>query len=121
MVPADALAAARAAATASLDLAGITLQRPSRTPNQWSGYSETLTTIASGLAGGWAKPSAALMRQYAGVIGSLKSWVVRLPYGTAVKRNDLLVMPSGDTLRIQADLSESSYPTCVRVLATEVV
>jgi hypothetical protein len=29
-------------------------------------------------------------------------------------------MPSGDTLVVQADLTESSYSTCVRVLASEV-
>lgn len=115
------LTAARAAATAALDLSGVTQKRPSRTPNSTGGYSESDATIATGLAAAWAKPSAALMAQYAGLIGSLKSWVVRLPYGTAIARDDLLLMPSGDLLRVQADLTERSYATCVRVLATEVV
>ena len=121
LIPASELTTLRATATAALDLAGITQKRPSRTPNATGGYTESDTTVASGLAGAWAKPSAAIMQQYAGLIGSQKAWVVRLPWGTAIARDDLLIMPSGDTLRVQADLSESSYSTCVRVLATEVV
>jgi hypothetical protein len=73
------------------------------------------------VAGGWAKPNAAVMQQYAGLIGAQKAWLVRLPSGTTVRNGDRLVMPSGDTLEIQADLTESSYSTCVRMLATEVV
>lgn len=109
----------QAVSTAALDLSGIVIKRPSDTPNAWGGPSETLTTIAT-VAGGWAKPSAAIMTQYAGLIGSEASWVVRLPLGTDCKRNDLLLMPSGDTLRVQADLSESSYSVSKRVLASEV-
>lgn len=114
------LAAFQSVAQSAMDLSGITLKRASRTQNQWSGYSETLPTVASGLVGGWAKPSAGVMQQYAGLIGARAAWVVRLPSGTSVKNGDQLAMPSGNTLTVQADLTESSYSTCVRVLATEV-
>lgn len=113
------MAAFQATSTAALDLTGIVIKRPALTPNQWGGPSESDTTVAT-VAGGWAKPSAAVMTQYAGLIGSLASWVVRLPSGTDCQRNDLLVMPSGDTLRVQVDLSESSYSASKRVLASEV-
>ena len=114
------LAAFQSVAQSAMDLAGLPLKRPSRTQSASGTYTETLTTVASGLVGGWAKPSASIMTQYAGLIGSLASWVVRLPSGTSVRANDVLAMPSGDTLRVQADLTESSYSTCVRVLASEV-
>lgn len=113
------LAAFQAAATAAMDLSGIVVQRATRTQNPWGGFSESWATLAT-VVGGWAKPSAGVMAQYAGLIGSLASWVVRLPSGTAVRNGDRLVMPSGETLLVQADLTESSYSTCVRVLASEV-
>ena len=114
------LAAFQATATAALDLSGIQVQRATRTQNQWGGIgSESWATLAT-VAGGWAKPSASVMTQYAGLIGALASWVVRLPSGTPIRNGDRLVMPSGDTLLVQADLTESSYSTCVRVLASEV-
>lgn len=120
LIPASELAALQSTAQSAMDLSGITLKRPSRTQSASGTYTETLTTVASGLVGGWAKPSASIMTQYAGLIGSLASWVVRLPGGTSVRANDVLAMPSGDTLRVQADLTESSYSACVRVLASEV-
>lgn len=119
LLSAAQLARLRAVVTASLDLAGIVIQRPTRTPDTYGAYSQTLATLAT-VAGGWAKPTAAVMTQYAGLIGAQAAWVVRLPWGTAIRNGDLLAMPSGDTLTVQADLSESSYSTCVRVLATEV-
>ena len=119
LLSAAQLAALRSTATASLDLSGIAIKRPTRVFDTYGTYSETLTTLAT-VAGAWAKPSAAVMTQYAGLIGAQAAWVVRLPWGTGVRNGDLLAMPSGDTLTVQADLSESSYSTCVRVLATEV-
>lgn len=109
----------RAVAAASLDLAGVQVQTPTRTPDAYGAYSQTWATSAT-VAGAWAKPTASVMTQYAGLIGALAAWVVRLPYGTTVRNGDRLLMPSGDTLTVQADLSERSYATCVRVLATEV-
>ena len=113
------LARFQAVATAAMDLTGIQVQAPTRTRDQWGGFSESWATTAT-VVGSWAKPSASIMAQYAGLIGSLASWVVRLPSGTALRNGDRLVMPSGDTLVVQADLTESSYSTCVRVLASEV-
>jgi hypothetical protein len=114
------LAAFQTVATAAMDLSGIAVQRATQTRNEWGGFSESWATLAT-VAGGWAKPNAAVMQQYAGLIGAQKAWLVRLPSGTTVRNGDRLVMPSGDTLEIQADLTESSYSTCVRMLATEVV
>lgn len=119
MVPAPVLAAARQAATASLDVPGIQVQRVTRTPDGYGTATETWATLAT-VSGAWAKPSASVMQAYAGLIGSLAAWVVRLPYGQACRNGDRLLMPSGDTLVVQADLSEHSNATCVRVLATEV-
>lgn len=113
------LAAFQATATATLDLVGVQVQRATQTRNQWGGFSESWTTLAT-VNGGWAKPSAGVLQQYAGLIASRRAWVVRLPSGTTVRNGDQLVMPSGDTLVVQADLTESSYSTCVRVLASEV-
>lgn len=118
-LPAGELTAIRATATAALDLPGVQVQRATLTKDAYGAFSESWATIAT-VAGGWAKPSASVMSAYAGLIGALAAWVVRLPYGTAVRNGDRLVMPSGDTLSVQADLTESSYSSCVRVLATEV-
>lgn len=118
-IPANVLAAARAAATASLDVPGIEIQRVSRTPDGYGLASETWNTIAT-VTGGWAKPTASVMQQYAGLIGSLAAWVVRLPYGQDCRSGDRLVMPTGETLTVQADLSQRSYASCKRVLATEI-
>lgn len=113
------LATAQAAASATLDISGIVIQRATVTPNQWGGVSESWATVAT-VAGAWAKPNASIMQEYAGLIGSLASWLVRLPYGANCQRGDHLLMPSGETLTVQADLSQSSYSTCKRVLASEV-
>ena len=113
------LARFQAVATAALDLSGVQVQRATRTRDQWGGFSESWSTLAT-VAGGWAKPSAGVLQQYAGLIASRRAWIVRLPSGTSIRNGDRLVMPSGDTLVVQADLTESSYSTCVRVLASEV-
>ena len=120
LIPASELAALQATATSAMDLSGIVVKRKTRTQSASGTYTETLTTEVASTVGGWAKPSASVMTQYAGLIGSLAAWVVRLPSGTNVQRNDLLLMPSGDTLTVQADLTERIYATCVCVLATEV-
>ena len=112
----------QAVATATLDVSGVVIQRKGAASNAGNGIYTApggWSTIAT-VAGGWAKPSANVMQQYAAVIGSAASWVVRLPYGTDCKANDQIVMPTGEKLRVQADLSQSSYSTCKRVLATEI-
>lgn len=122
MVPANVLAAARAAASASLDVPGIEIQRVTRSANGDGTQTETWQTLAT-VTGGWAKPTASVMQAYAGLIGSLAAWVVRLPYGQDVRGGDRIVMPpsaGGETLTVQADLSQRSYASCKRVLATEI-
>lgn len=119
MIPASELTAMQATATSALDLSGVLVQRATRTPDGYGAYTETWATLAT-VAGGWAKPTASVMQQYAGLIGSLAAWTVRLPYGTTCAANDRIVMPTGETLTVQADLSQSSYSTVKRVLATEV-
>ena len=108
-------------AATTFDQPGIKIQRPTRVFDGQGTYTETWATIAT-VNGGWTKPSPQIMQQYAGLIGSLAAWVVRLPYGTNIKNNDRLVMPgaAGDTLTVQADLGTRSYATTARVLATEV-
>jgi len=60
------------------------------------------------------------MAAYSDVIGSATSYVIRVPYGTTYHANDRLVMPSGEVLRIQADLSDSSYSTAMLLLAVRI-
>lgn len=120
LLDARQLADLTSVATAAMDLSGIQVQRATQTRNQWGGFSESWSTLST-VAGGWAKPSAGVLQQYAGLIASRRAWIVRLPSGTSIRNGDRLVMPSGDTLVVQADLTESSYSTCVRVLASEVV
>lgn len=117
-IPANVLAAARAAVNGLFDLSGIQVQRLARTPDGYGSATEVWATIAT-VNGSWAKPTAQVMSQYTERIGSLASWTVRLPLGTPIHNDDRLVMPSGDVLRVQADLSQRSTPVCVRVLATE--
>ena len=119
MIPASELTAMRAVATSALDIAGILVQRVTLSDDGYGGQTESWATTAT-VAGGWAKPSAAVMTMYASKIGSLASWVVRLPYGTSCNAGDRLVMPTGETLLVQADLSQSSYSTSKRVLASEI-
>lgn len=117
MIPAAEMAALQAVAASSLDIAGALVQRA--TPASDGAGHQTLTwaTIAT-VAAGLAKPSAAIMREYAARIGTLESWVVSLPYGTDCQEGDR-VLVSGQTLTVQADVSISSYSTLKQVLATE--
>lgn len=113
------LADLQAAASAAFDLTGIQVMRLTQTKGANGILSESSAVIAT-VAGAWARPSVEVMRLYASALGAQATWVVRLPIGTNIHNNDLLHMPSGDTLRVQADLTEHSYATCVQVLATEV-
>lgn len=117
MVPASEMAAMQAVATSALDVSGVIVKRLTRVDDGYGTYSETESAVYTG-AGGWAKPTANVMQQYSGLIGSVAAWVVRLPSGTDCLRNDKVYMPTGEVLLVQADLSQSSYSTCKRVLAT---
>lgn len=113
------LTALRAVATSALDIAGVQIQRSTKTSNGDGTYSLAWATIAT-VSASEAKPSASIMQQYANVIGSATSWVMRLPYGTTYRADDRLLMPSGDIRRIQADLSDSSYSSCQLLLVAKV-
>lgn len=117
-VPAAVLAAAQAVASASLDIPGAQVQRVTRTPDAYGHSSETWATIAT-VNAGMAKPTAGVMAQYAGLLGTRESWVVSLPLGTTVARDDVLLI-NGLTLRVEADLTQSSYSALTQVLVTSI-
>lgn len=113
------LTALRTVASSALDISGIQVQRVTLADDGYGLRTETWNTLAT-VAGSEAKPSAAILAQYASRIGASASWVVRLPYGTTCAAGDRLVYTSGDTRIVQADLSDSSYPTCQLYLVAEV-
>lgn len=119
MLDARQLASIQAFAQKPFDQSGIKVQRATRTADAYGTFSETWQTKAT-VNGNYDKPSPQIMQEYAGLIGSLAAWIVRLPYGTTVANNDRLVMPGGDTLTVQTVISARSYASCVMVLATEI-
>ena len=120
LIPTTELTALRAAAAAALDISGVQIQSYSKVDNGDGTFGETWTTTAT-VAASQAKPSAGIMAAYSDLIGSATSYVMRVPYGTAFAANNRVVMPgTGETLRIQADLSDSSYSTCALFLAVRI-
>ena len=113
------LTALRATASSALDIAGVQIQHNTPVSNGDGTYSDSWSTTAT-VAASQAKPSAGIMAAYSDVIGSATSYVIRVPYGTVYHANDRLVMPSGEVLRIQADLSDSSYSTAMLLLAVRI-
>src|SRR6185312_749545 len=101
------LSAFRAVASSALDIAGVLIQRNTPTDDGYGLRTPSWATIAT-VAASEAKPSAAIMQQYAARIANVTSWVMRLPWGTDCQTGDQLVMPNGDTRLVQADLSDSS-------------
>jgi len=119
MVPASELAAMRATATSALDISGVQVVRLTKADDGYGLSTETPTTVAT-VAATEAKPSAAIMQQYAARIANVTSWIMRFPYGTDIRTGDHLVMPNGDTRLVQADLSDSSYSTANLYLVSEI-
>jgi len=113
------LTALRATASSALDIAGVQIQSYTKIDNGDGTFGEDWVTFAT-VAASQAKPSAGIMAAYSDVIGSATSYVIRVPYGTTYHANDRLVMPSGEVLRIQADLSDSSYSTAMLLLAVRI-
>lgn len=117
-VPADVLAVAQTYGVASLDIPGCQIQRAAIVTSA-SGYvAEPWVTLATVMCG-MAKPTASIMAKYASMIGTQESWVVSLPLGTPVARNDQMLV-NGLTLRVQADLTHPSYPVLTQVLASAI-
>lgn len=79
---------------------------------------ESLTTVET-VKAGLAEPSASQLEIYGGKIGSLATWIVQLPYGTAVELQDELEI-DGKDLIVQRDLTPRSYAILTTVLASEV-
>ncbi len=119
LLSAAQLAAFRAVASSALDIAGVQVQRATLSDDGYGLQTQSWATVAT-VAASEAKPSASVQQQYAARIGSLASWVVRLPYGTDCRADDRLVFPSGDKRLVQADLSDSSYSTAQLYLVSEV-
>lgn len=120
MLSATQLAALQAAATQTLDLSA-TIQRKSVASTSYATDEESWAQLGTGpVNAGMSEPTRTQLALYAGVIGSQRAWVVSLPYGTPVARDDQLLI-AGRTLRVQADLSLGSYSTLYQVLATEVL
>jgi len=118
LLSAAQLAVFRATATSALDISGVQVVRLTKADDGYGLSTETPATIAT-VAATEAKPSAAIMQQYAARIANVTSWVMRLPYGTDCQTGDQLVMPNGDTRLVQADLSDSSYSTANLYLVSE--
>jgi hypothetical protein len=64
-------------------------------------------------------PKPDVLMVYADQIGAKLAWQVNLPYGTTVGVQNRIIIDS-DTLIVQANLSQQSYPTMVTVLAVEI-
>lgn len=118
MLSATQLAALQAAATRTLDLAGCVIQRKSVTGSSYGTDEEAWAPVGAAVNAGMSEPTRTQLALYAGIIGSQRAWVVSLPYGTPVARDDRLLI-AGRTLRVQEDLSLGSYSTLYQVLATE--
>lgn len=115
MLSSSELAAMQAVASSSLDTA-CTISRPSTSQTKWGTVDGSTTTIATTTCA-LAKPTAGIMAQYQAVIGGLVSWIVKLPYGMDVQRNDTLTIGS-EVLTVQDLLQPQSYATLTQVLAT---
>jgi hypothetical protein len=107
-------------AAIALDLDCV-IQRPTRTKDAWgSETGEPVTISPVGLKAGMRSPKATTLEAYADRIGAKLAWEVDLPYGTSVQEQDHVII-GADTMVVQAELTQQSYPTLTTVLATETV
>lgn len=122
MIPASELAALQAAAAATLDTPCV-IQRNTPTKDDYGSQKDNWATIAT-VSCNLAQPTAGLMQNYGFLIGNQDSWLVRLPFGQDIQRNDQLIVSFGATqriLRVAAVLAPQSYATATRVLASVVL
>ena len=112
------LAAFRATAESALDIPGVVIQRATLADDGYGIHTPTWATVAT-VDASEAKPSAAIMQQYAARIANVTSWTMRFPWGTDIRAGDQIIMPNGDTRLVQADLSDSSYSTANLYLVSE--
>lgn len=118
MLSAAMLAAMQATANASLDVS-VTIKRNTAGVSDGAGGSSEVDTTIATVNGNLAQPSGQLMQNYDYLIGTTTTWMVRLPVGTNVLENDILLVGSLK-LRVQAILQPQSYQTSLRLLAAEV-
>lgn len=116
-LPASELAAITATVTAALDLTCV-IQRKHPVRDAFGSQSDGYSTLATTTCN-LTQPSPALMQNYAAEIGPSESWLVRLPNGQDVQRDDQLIV-GGVTMRVQIVLQPQSYSTSTRVLAATV-
>jgi hypothetical protein len=112
------MASIRADVAATLNLDCTIQRKPSATDIYGSPGSGTYATISTCKAG-MKQPGATLLTNYAYLIGSLSTWQVSLPFGTDVKRQDMLLI-GNDKLEVQVVLDPRSYAASVMLLASEV-
>lgn len=117
MISSAQLTAIQNAVTATFDKS-CQVQRNTPTSSAWGTQTDSWATVAT-VNVSLAKPSAAIVSQYAEKLGSLASWLVRFPAGQDVRVQDQLIVAS-QTLKVQVLLSPRSYPFSLLVLAAEV-
>jgi hypothetical protein len=123
MIPANELAALQAVAAAALDTPCV-IQRNTPIKDAHGSQADSWATIAT-VSCNLAQPTSGLMQNYGFLIGSEDSWLVRLPAGQDVRRNDQIIVgatgPTQRTLRVAAALTPQSYSSSTRVLASVVL
>src|SRR6266487_794850 len=87
---------------------------PGTTGEPLADYETVETTVA-----GMTQPTAGQLANYDYVIGSLATWLVKLPIGSRVKPQSLLLI-EGQKLEVQVILDPHSFPVLLSVLASEV-
>jgi hypothetical protein len=118
MLPASELASIQAyAASATCDKTCI-VQRKTTAPDGMLSETETFNTIETTTAG-MSDPTGSQLQNFEYKIGSLKAYQVKMPVGTNVEEQDLLLI-EGQRLVVQVLLTPRSYPALITLLASEV-
>lgn len=110
------LARMAAAAQVYLDKS-VTIQRASKADDGAGHTSKTWPTLSTTMCS-LATPSGGYMSELAARLTDLTSWVVTLPTGTDVARDDRLVI-GPDTLTVQHVYEPTSLSFVTQVLASE--
>src|SRR5678815_4344295 len=84
----------------------------------WANLISGATTVGT-LACRIAQPSAQLIQQYQGQLGSVPMWVVTCDALASVLKGDLLTTADGSALYVHEILEPSGYQTALRLIAAE--
>lgn len=117
-ISASELASIRSDVQAAACDKSCVIKRATKTKDAYGSDTESLSTIATTVAG-MSEPTAGQLANYDYLVGSLSTFQVKLPVGTDVKAQDRLVIDS-QTLVVQVVLDPRSYASLVTVLASEV-